>query len=486
MQLVTLLMMTSALIARSQTVLSLEEAVNKCVFSTMAVRIQKKSLEKAMLDYEVFRKGQLPIISLNFTPISFSHSQKLLQSYDTGEYFNINEYSNVSDGEILLTQTVRFTGGTLSLGSGISMLHEFSTRGNNFSSRPFYLKYSQDLFGGRKGYKLHVKVAEIERQVALRRFCSSVATEQQKILNLYLAAVSAREMLCFYRIAVKTDSVLVGYARNRRNLGKITRYECNEVELLQLENKLELENANMNYSEAIRLLEQELLVKGIIPDDLHVGVLPQFLVEDIVITMMRKNSEKEFYNGLKIASKMYELHKAKMCNRFNGNISFTYGLNQYGKSLRTAYLHPYQRQELTVSLNIPIFQYGLGKDRVRKGITDYELAILEKEADDLDVEMLIHKYVLAYNHGMLLLDFAKQKCDLSARQYEFSKMEFRLGKITVSELATSFKNCLRAKQGVNSRLCNLFEIYYKIRNHALYDFVRGESLMDMLSTTIIH
>lgn len=477
-QLVIYFIISSA-IAHSQTVLSMDEAVHERVFSTKVVRIQMLSLEKAMLEYEVYKKSQLPLVSLNLNPVSFLHSLKLMQSYDTGSYSNVEEYSNTSGGDILLTQTICSTGGTLSLGSGINLLHEFSTKSNNFSSVPFYLKYSQDLFGGRKGYRLQGKVAKLRQQSALRHYCSSVAAEQLNILNLYLAAIAAQEKRSFCKIAVKTDSMLVNYAKHRLNLGKMTKYEYNEVELQLLDNKLELENGEMEYGEAIRLLEEELQLRGILLDELHVDALPRFIEENLVKSIVQKNSEQKLAHELNAVSMEYELHEAKKKNRFNGKVSFTYGLNQYGKNLRAAYFCPNQWLALSISMTVPIFQHGIGRSRMRMARTDLESAMLEKEVGDSEIETQVHSQVFAYNRNMRLFEFTQRKYELSSQQYDLARAEFMVGKMTATELKVSYENCLRYKQDVLSCLCSLYEAYYKIRHLALYDFVKNKELVDL-------
>lgn len=470
--------------AHSQRVLPLDEAIHECVYSSRTVKIYAMSLQRAMLEYEVYRKSQLPLLTLNLIPVSFSHSMKLLQSYDSGLYANVEDYSNTSRGELLLTQRVQATGGTLTLGSGLNVLHEFSPVSNSFSSMPLYIKYTQDLLGGGKENKLLRKMAELKRQSAIRQFCSLVSTEQQAVLELYLTATSSMERLSFYRNASHTDSILAVYARQRFCMGKMTEYEYKEVELQQLENLMELGKAQNGYAKAIQQLESKLQMKDIVVAELSQASLPIFIPEGQVMALTKNNSESSVSRNFMITSKQYDLHEAEKSNRFNGKVSFTYGLNQYGTSLRSAYTRPNQQQALTLSLSIPLLQHGIGKNRIQMARTEYESEVLEKEKDAQKLEELVHDYVFGYNHNVQLLDIAKRKYDLTSQQYRFAQVEFKLGKLTASELSISYRNSLSAKQEVIGILCDLYQSYYKIRHLALYDFVEEKNLMDLLSTKI--
>lgn len=48
----------------------------------------------------------------------------------------------------------------------------------------------------------------------------------------------------------------------------------------------------------------------------------------------------------------------KIRNRFNGNISLNYGVNQYANNFAAAYKNGNIRQSFIVGFQIPIFQWG--------------------------------------------------------------------------------------------------------------------------------
>ncbi|MFK2249187.1 hypothetical protein ACIXLV_13860 [Bacteroides fragilis] len=49
------------------------------------------------------------------------------------------------------------------------------------------------------------------------------------------------------------------------------------------------------------------------------------------------------------------LFSIKLKNRFNGNISLNYGINQYAETLADAYRHGNTRQSVIIEFQIPIF-----------------------------------------------------------------------------------------------------------------------------------
>ncbi len=114
---------------------------------TSTAKVAYYQLRNAQLEYENYKKNFLPTFGLSLTPVSFNHSLRILQNPLNGEYYNVEDYANTISSGLTISQKIGFTGGTLSLNSALSVLHEFSRKTNGFSSSPVYLSYTQPLLG---------------------------------------------------------------------------------------------------------------------------------------------------------------------------------------------------------------------------------------------------------------------------------------------------------------------------------------------------
>ena len=478
-----ILLMALSMPVHSENIVSLDDAVNKYVYNTRYVKTQRLVLENALLEYDNFKKSLLPSISLNLTPVSFNHSMRLLQNYNNGEYTNVEEYSNNSSGSVSISQKISATGGTFSIGSSMSYLHEFSSENNSFSTSPMYFSYSQTLFGGRRNFVFERSISRLKHDMALKNFCTSVSTEQQKILSLYLDAYSRKMDIEFYSKTVSIGDSLLMHARIRKESGKITEYEYNQVELQQLDNKMELERSQYAYASSIRQLENELLLQDIELDRLSTADFPARIEEGSVLGLVSKNNPT--YQNLQLSrlNAEYSLHQRKVSNRFNANISLSYGLNQYAKTLKDAYQHPDQRQSVSVTLSIPMFQWGINRNKLKMAENDYESALLEQETSLDRFREEIHDNVFNYNMSRELTDVADRKYQLSGQQYSFAATRFRVGKIAAIELTNANQEYLQAKQNYLSVLRSLFTNYYRIRHLALHDFIEGKDMAEMIQAS---
>ena len=224
----------------------------------------------------------------------------------------------------------------------------------------------------------------------------------------------------------------------------------------------------------------ELQVQGIELDNLSIADFPTRIEESIVVERISKNNPTYQSQELARLNAEYTLHQKRISNRFNANISLSYGLNQYAKTLREAYQHPDQRQSVSITLSIPIFQWGINRNKLKMAENDYESALLEQESTLDKFKEEIHDNVFNYNMSRELADVASRKYQLAGQQYSFAAARFRVGKIAAIELTNANKEYLQAKQNYLSVLSSLFVNYYKIRHLALYDFIEGKDMTEMI------
>lgn len=461
-------------------VVSLQEAIEVHVYNTRYVREKCLAYENSLLEYDNFKKSLLPSVSFNLTPVSFNRSLRLLQNYTNGEYSNVEEFSNTSSGDLSISQKIAATGGVFSIGSSLNYLREFTSDNNSFCTSPMYFSYSQSLFGGRRNYLFERSISRLKHDMALKNYCASVSTEQQKILTLYLKAYSCKVDIEFYTQAINTGDSLLMHAKIRKESGKITEYEYNQVELQQLDNQMELEKSRHTYESAIRQLGNELFIQNIELEGLSFADFPIRIEEANTLELISRNNPTYLNQELSRLNAEYTLNQKKLNNSFNANISLSYGLNQYAKTLQGAYRHPDQRQSVSITLSIPMFQWGINRNKVKMAENDYQSALLEQETSLEKFKEEIHEDVFNYNMSKELADIAYRKYKLAGQQFSFAATKYRVGKIAAIELTNANKEYLEAKQSYLSVLKSLFVNYYKIRHLALYDFIEGKDMAEII------
>ena len=469
-------------LGQKRMMVTLDEAINVHIYNARNVQLSRKALENSILEYKIFKKSLLPSIKMNFTPIIFNHSMKMLQNAVSGEYSNVDESSNVVNWGLSIMQTVGATGGVISLGSSFSYLLELSSKVNNFSTQPIYINYTQSLFGGRKSFRFEKNINKKAYDLALKNYCSAITDEEKIILDLYLNTYSAKLDVEYYQKLCSIGDTLVAYARLRYATGKITKYECNQIELLQMSNSMSLIKAKDKYSHNIRLLETELHLNDIDICAPSESSLPKSIDSDEIYCLVKKNNPEYLSYELQQLKAEYDLHTAKVENRFNANISLTYGLNQYARTFCGAYERPNHQQAVSITFAIPVFEWGANKDRIMLAQNNYDMALMQQEIAMDKLNEQTCESVNSYNRCVKTVNIAQKRFLLSKQQYEFAAMRFSVGNITAIELADIDNEQLKAKQEFVAVQRELFVTYYQIKHLAMFDFVANKDIIDIVYT----
>lgn len=462
-------------------IINLDEALKHYVFKTRNFEIKHLEYKNEVLEHEVFKKSLLPSVKINFTPISFNRSMRLLQNFNTGEYSNVEEYSNMSNSEISVSYPIPFTGGKLTIGSAISHIYEFSTNTNNFNTRPFYISYQQKLFGDRKAYKYKKSISEEKQKIASKNFCIEIIKEQQVILNLFLEAYLAKLDQEHYEKALDVGDSLFQYAKIRRNIGKITEYEYNNIELQYIENKLNLHKAIYHKETCMRKLSHELQEDNIVLGNLGQFTFPDSIEYKQVLELSVRNHPLLQRIELNRINSEYDLYQCKINHGFNADISVSYGLNQYSKRINQAYINPNQQQAISILLNIPLLQWGANRNKIQIAKNNHIKNIVEQESTIHKFYEQIHDCVENYNRSRSMIEFSEKRYALSEKQYFQTIIQLLTGKVTAVELSNTEILKIQARNEYYSCLKDLYTSYFQLKEFTLHDF---ESNTDLIQTLL--
>lgn len=468
---------------RAQEFITLDKVVNQWCFDSPTAEKINLAHENTLLAFENYKKGFLPSVSFALNPVAFNRSLRLMQRPDDGSYSYVVDYSNSSSGGIIVQQKIGITGGVLSMNSNLTVLTEFSSQRNSFSTTPLSVNYSQQLFGGYYAYKKMRNIQRAKLVNSSKQYCSDVADMQTQALNVFLELLltDITRKLALRNIKI-SDTLLVAGKALWQN-GHFTEYEYKQVELQANNNQYVYENASKEYQKSLRQLWAFLGMNDG-ADSVNVTVpefsLPLSVDYDIAERYARTNSPFALSQETKRLEAEQVLFNAKLNNRFNGNVNFSYGLNQYADRFSDAYRKPDYSQGVTVGFQVPVFQWGIGRNKIRMAKNVYRNSMLELEEAEIGFTNSLKDEISAYNHDVKLYFLSEHSYHLSEEQYEMLSRKFRLGKVSVYELTSAQQELYEAMKKYYYSIRSVWNSFFVLRKVTLYDFEKQIELMDLL------
>ena len=462
----------------SWNVVTLNEAINVWALHSNEARAAALRYRNELLSYANYRKGLLPSLSFQVSPVSLNHSLRQLQDALGGDYRYIDDYANSSSAGFTLQQSVGWTGGTLTAGSNVMFLREFSRNRNSFSTNVFTLGYSQPFWGGHRRFRLNDAAQHMANRLSVRNYCTEVSAAQRQALALYLDAFLYKLEHDLARRSLAIEDTLLRVAAVKRREGYLTAYDYNQVELQLLHTRFACEEAGRDYRTACRRLADYLGMADSVAVAEPSDTLPRVVDASLFLQQVRRNNPTALTQELQLLQADAAWYEADLATRFNGTVSLHYGLNQYAEHLADAYRRPINSQSVSVSLQIPVFQWGINRNKRRMAENKRQETQLEVETARRTFESSLYEQVDGYNSSASMTAIARRSYLLACDQYSLLVRKFALGSVSVYELTSARKEQHSALKQYYESLRRQYETYYALRHLALYDFVRQEDLAD--------
>jgi len=465
---------------KSILVLTFSDVVTYHALHSPPAKIEHLNYRNEVLEYSNYRKGFLPSVSFTLNPISFNRSLRLLQSPEDGSYSYVEDYSNSSSAGLSVSQKIGLTGGSLNIGTDLSFLDEYSRDYQSFSASPFYINYSQDLWGGRKRMRMEKKIREARNLIAVKQYCTKLAEIQQRAAELYLATLSEKLSTDLSMQNMTVSDTLLYLGKLKLENGDITAYDYKQIELQTLDAQYAYRQSLKRYEETVRDLANYLMVDA---DSISISIPQLDLPLSLDVTTVQHHVQRNNPSVLEQQTKRLEaeqvLFNAKLETRFNGNISLNYGLNQYAESLSAVYRNANRRQSVNIGFRIPVWQWGINRNKRKIAENTYEASLLSLETSIREFEDGIKENIHTYNHSVCLWQLAESSYRLAREQYAVAVKAFALGELSVYELTSARQKQNETMQQYYTAMKDTYSSYFRLRNLSLYDFRTDQNLEDV-------
>jgi outer membrane protein TolC len=469
-----------ALGAQQAKTLTLQDAIAMAQRQGPSAQVARSVRDAARARNDAFNAGLLPQVMLIGDAANLNHGINPITLPDGSTQF-IGQAQNQSWVGLQVAQKIPLTGGTLSLGSTMSRIDIFGDKNNRYyQTTPFLVSLQQDLFKPRtlvwdeRIQFLNATVAERAYYEAREDVAGLIAGA---FFDLYAAETSLRNATA----NVAVNDTLYRLNKGRFDVGKIGENDLLKSELQLLRSRTSLEDAKIQRERAEAALRRQLVYPEgqplaiVTPDSIPIIEADP----DVAVREALRNASVMQQGVLDETQARRQTTTARLNNRFNATVQASVGFNQTAGAFGQSYQSPLGKQTLTVGVNMPMLQWGVGRAQGEAARAD-ELRVASNNKSRRDALAEDARFsVLQLQQAQRNVLLAAKADTVSAKQFEVARNRYVIGKISNTDLYNAQNDKDAALLAYVQSLRTYWTAYYHLRRVTLYDFVAKQELSDL-------
>ena len=431
-------------------------------------------------EYRTYKANRLPSLTLNMTPAQYNRD--ITKRYDSEQNLDIyrNQQSFYAYGNLAIRQNLDLTGGTFFLDTELGYMRSFGgNKYTQFTSVPVRLGYSQNLIGYNP-FRWERKIEPLKYEKVKKEYIYNAeqVSEQATTYFFELARAQAEYDLAKDN-AISTDT-LYHIGTQRLKIASISRADLLTLKLDVVNARNTLQNAKSALERAMFSLASFLNLEKNTEIRVELPGRPQSLTipVDEALTAAQTNNPNFLELRQNVLEAEQNVDKTKKESRFNASINASVGFNQVAEKLGGAYQHPMQQEMVSVSVSIPLIDWGVRKGKYNMARNSLNVVKTSARQSEISIEEEVIMTVSDFNVQQSLVASAEEALDLSILAYNETRQRFIIGKADINSLTLSLNRQQEAQRNYISALKNYWQNYYKIRKLTLHDFATGFSLSE--------
>lgn len=466
-----------ALKAQSLT-LTLERTISLAADSSLEAFRTKNMFLANYWQYRTFRAGRLPSLTMNLTPAEYYRD--ITRRYDSEDDIDVyrKQQSYYAGGSLEIKQNFDLLGGSFFLDSRLGYIRNFGDNAySQVTSVPVRIGYSQDLLGYNP-FRWERKIEPLKYEKAKKELVYNMQQLSEQATTYFFALAMAQAEYDLAKENVASTDTLYRIGQQRHKIASIDQAELLTLKLDAVNARNTLQNADIALKRAMFSLASYLNFDKNTEIRLRLPGRPRNMVISVDEALQQARGNNPKFLGLRqqILEAEQQVDKTKKEAMFNASVSASIGFNQVADNLKDAYRDPLQQDVVSVSVSIPLVDWGVRKGKHNIAKNNLNVTQISARQEELTVEEDVIMTVGDFNIQQNLIGSAEEALDLSIMAYTQTKQRFMIGKADINSLTLSLDRQQTAQRNYISALQNYWLSYYKIRKLTLHDFETGVSL----------
>lgn len=460
--------------AQQPRTLTLTDAIAVAQAQGHQARAAEATRDAAAMRDRQFRSRLLPQLSLNGTVPSYNRSIIEVQQPDGTSLFRPRNQTN-ANLSLQLSQQLPVTGGNLFVSSSLARVKVSGASAfETWSSTPFTIGIRQDILRPNTA-RWDRREQSLRGDLAERQYLEAREDVAVTVTGLFFDVFAARMQLENATKNAAVNDTLYTLNTGRYEVGKIGENDLLQSELALLRARAAVDDSRLGYERALASLRLALDLPVGEPLAVDVsGAIPEVTADTArAVDEALRNSSVVQQARLQRVQAERAVTQARLSNGVGATVQASYGYNATGSEFRTAYDQLLEARQFSVSVQMPLWQWGAHHEGVAAARADQARAETESEATLRQAEQDARFAVLQLEQARRNLTIAAKADTVAGKRFEVAYNRYVIGRIDIDNLYVAQNEKDQALVSYVQALRGYWQAYYRLRRLTLFDFAAG-------------
>lgn len=465
--------------ANGQQILTLDKALDIARSNSPDIRRSLLNLERSEQTLKAQNAALKSNFSLSVSPFSYDQTR----SFDNFNAKWFTSKTTQSSGTFMVSQPFLPTDGTISLVNRFGWQNKSSIQGlNSIDSKAFtnYLSLSiaQPIFTYNRT-KLQLKELELDLENAQLSYAMQKLNMEKQVTQFFYDVYLAQMNLSISQDEFNNTQKSYEITQNKVTAGIAAKEELYQAELNFATAKSTLQNAQVNLDNLKDQFKQYIGMD--IMDE--ITVMSDVTMSPVMVDMKKAidfglSSRMELrQRAIDIENSQFDLIKTKSLNEFKGDISLSLGITGDNEKLKNIYDNPTNNPRVSVSFNIPLYDWGEKKARIKAQEAVIETQKLSETEQRKQITLDIRKVYRSLQNLVNQIDIAKQNEKNAQLTYEINLERYANGDLTSMDMNLFQTQLSQKKMSYAQSLIDYKIELLNLKIQSLFDFEKNEAIV---------
>ena len=465
----------------SQQGLTLEQALGIAESNSPAMKKTRLNLIRNQENLNAQNAALKSNFSLSLNPIGYTQNREF---NDLISKWNSRKTTE-SYGLFTVSQPIVLTDARISLINRFGYKDSYSEYTSNTTkgfSNNLSLNLDQPLFTYNRT-KLQLKELLLALENAQLNYAIQLLALEKEVAQAFYLVYQQQQSLSISNQAYQNMQKSYEVSKNKVDAGISAREEMFQAELNLATTKSDFENKQVSLENAKD--DFKLLIGMSLYDDLL--VIPNISVDTVAVDISfaidqgLANRMELRQRRISIETSQFDLIQTKALNEFKGSLGLSLGLFGDNEKFRDVYAIPTDNETVSLSLTIPLWDWGERKSRIKATEASIETAKITLGEEQNNIILGVRKVYRNLLNLQNQIEIARQSVINAQLTYDLNLEKYKNGDLTGMDL-NIYQNQLSEKQltFTNSLISYKLELL-NLKIQTLYDFEKKEAVSPVMT-----